>query len=652
MGDQMFKSLSTSLAVAALFSFAAGKAVAIDFVSQILANNGGTSVAISGEWALVGDSVECEVYAYRFDNATKLWGDGQIPATPDIPHSTLSPKNGCNNAPVGGFGAAVSIADDLAVIGAPLAKDGGPVRHGLFFFFIYNSVSDTWEQDSSIGEPVQYDFTGTVVTDFQTDAGFGGQVSIRTDEATGETLILAGAKSYDGPNGVDAGRAYFYSFDASRTPEVEFIGTMDGEAAGDEFGTTLTSNGDFVVAGAPKHDNAVADSGKVYIVDVDQSTVPAVINLDEVVPGPAEDLGGIADTVPGLLLGNALSLSAQNVLMIGSATNGVFVLEEATAGAPYLLQTTIPGTNDGDVSQSFGQAAAGFQGSSVQIWVDNTNISPVADVIINEPLAGVDYAFDISLSNQRIMVSDDTNERAFAYYTLCGYLGDLKALKWTMIGQNCDLQGASGAATIGEVFNASLGVYGSDWFMMKQNGSDYEGHQNAYVAMAEGDVMELGVGYWIISAQDAPLAIDGNTVTLNATPSVADPLARPRVNEVYSLDLKPLLADKATPGADIRVMLANPFPLIAPWSATVMNPVTGGVQDAASVDNATDQFELGAAVAYTWDPVNSVYVAHSSAAGMPNLILPGQGFFTRFSGAMNTELSTADEYLFQVSEPR
>ncbi|WP_167854886.1 hypothetical protein [Mangrovimicrobium sediminis] len=636
---------------------------------QILDNNGsgigtgGDSVAVAGEWALVGDTDNCRVYVYRLDQTTKLWGDGGKntgTVQPGVPHSQLNPRNSCSAAEYGGFGNAVSISRDLLVVGAPLAKTGGPVRYGIVYLFSYDSGSDEWVIDPGIGEPVAFSGPGTIVDDRQAGAGFGTQVSVRYSELADEALILAGAPFYDGPNGVNAGRAYAYLWDGA-TSTVELIGTYDGDATGDRFGSSITSNGVRILAGAPNADvvlpdtTVAIDSGRAYLFSFDRANFPALA-LDQIVPGTAEPMSGLV--VPGMNLAREASLSIDGVMLLSGNTNfsGAQVLYRGggTCGADeYCHDATLPGTLSGDVTQSGVSAAFGYSARSVQVYTNNRTIG--ADRISPGPAyqvappGGLESRFgqDISLSGQWLEVNGDATDRAYMFGAVCAGDVQLTAMEWTMIGLPCDI--GSGSATIDDIFTPSLGVYGTDWIMYQQDGVDFGGQSSVYEVMSDTDTMTQGVGYWIISAVDAVVDFGLSVGTKAATPSVSDPLARLSVTEVFSLDLKGLLSGWSAPSTDLRVMLSNPFPQPVNWGETIINDGTA-LNTVASVPVQTLFFEGGDNQAYVYNAASGGYTAISTdTPGMPRQINSGEGYFVRFSGTGATLVQSAPTSLLQTS---
>jgi hypothetical protein len=118
-----------------------------------------------------------------------------------------------------------------------------------------NMGSATWEQ---IGENITGEANGD---------DFGSSVSISDD---GETIAV-GAPNNDGMNGCDSGHVRIYHLDDNGMNWEQIGDDIDGDAAGDWFGysVSLSANGTIVVIGAPGAGvNEIWTGGaKVYRID-------------------------------------------------------------------------------------------------------------------------------------------------------------------------------------------------------------------------------------------------------------------------------------------------------------------------------------------------------------------------------------------------
>ena len=90
---------------------------------------------------------------------------------------------------------------------------------------------------------------------------FGSSVSIDGDRA------IIGANRNDDDAGTDAGSAYIFEFDGTQWKETAILTASDA-AANDNFGRSVSINGDRAIIGAPGNDDDGNASGSAYIFEV------------------------------------------------------------------------------------------------------------------------------------------------------------------------------------------------------------------------------------------------------------------------------------------------------------------------------------------------------------------------------------------------
>ena len=144
-----------------------------------------------------------------------------------------------------GFGSSVSLSSDgsIMAIGAPFNNGNGEDSGGVR---MYQYQTDSWVQ---LGSDIDGELAGDE---------FGSSISLSSDGS----IVAAGAPFNDG-NGADSGhvRAYQYQTDSWVQLGIE----IDGESAEDKSGSSirLSSNGNLIVIGAPHNDGNGTDSGHV-----------------------------------------------------------------------------------------------------------------------------------------------------------------------------------------------------------------------------------------------------------------------------------------------------------------------------------------------------------------------------------------------------
>jgi hypothetical protein len=191
----------------------------------------GYSVAIAGEYALVGAHYDDSGSAYIFKRDGSSWNE-QVKLT-------------ASDAAAGdGFGESVAIAGEYALIGAYGNDDNG-TSSGSAYIFKRNGSS--WNEQAKL-----------TASDGAAEDFFGISVAIAGDYA------FVGAFGND-DNGTDSGSAYIFKRNGSSWNEQAKLTASDG-AAYDRFGLSVAIAGDYAFVGAPydNNDNGY-DSGSTYI---------------------------------------------------------------------------------------------------------------------------------------------------------------------------------------------------------------------------------------------------------------------------------------------------------------------------------------------------------------------------------------------------
>jgi hypothetical protein len=160
-----------------------------------------------------------------------------------------SPPDGNDN-----FGRAVSLEVDRAVVGAPGDDDAG---NGAGAVYIFELVADAWTQVDKLSP-----------ADPEMLSGFGQTVSLS------DTRLAVGAPQRDDDRGPvtisGCGAVHIFELDAGTWTEVEMLYAPD-KSEFDQFGYPLSLDGDRFATTALYHDGAGNNAGAVYIYDRDRS---------------------------------------------------------------------------------------------------------------------------------------------------------------------------------------------------------------------------------------------------------------------------------------------------------------------------------------------------------------------------------------------
>jgi len=248
-------------------------------------DNFGESVAISGNYAIVGARLEDDAggaasgKAYIFDVTT-----GNLVHTLDNPNVFSTSLNDT-------FGEAVSISGNYAIVGASLEDDSSGISSGKAYIF-----------DVTTGNLVhQLDNPNAFSTSFAD--GFGGSVSISGNYA------IVGAYAEDDAGGSGSGKAYIFDVTTGNLLHTLDNPTAFGTSASDEFGYAVAISGNYAIVGAYAEDDATgANSGKAYIFDV--TTGNLVATLDN--PNAYIPIAGLNDQ-----FGRSVSISG-NYAIVGA----------------------------------------------------------------------------------------------------------------------------------------------------------------------------------------------------------------------------------------------------------------------------------------------------------------------------------------------
>jgi len=212
--------------------------------AKLLASDGydndcfGVSVSIDGEYVIVGaiyddDNGSNSGSAYIFKRDGMAW----------IQQAKLLASDGYNSD---FFGRSVSIDGDYAIIGAYQDYDNGSDSGSAYIFT--RDVTD-WIQQAKL-----------LPSDGYGRDHFGYSVSINSECA------IVGAFQ-DDDNGLSSGSAYIFKRDGTVWSEQDKLLASDGYDV-DNFGWSVSIDGDYAIVGARYDDDNGSNSGSAYIFEV------------------------------------------------------------------------------------------------------------------------------------------------------------------------------------------------------------------------------------------------------------------------------------------------------------------------------------------------------------------------------------------------
>jgi len=353
----------------------------------------GTSVSVDGDVALVGAFMASPggvtyagaAYVYeRNAGGTNAWGE-------------VAKLSASDKAVSDSFGHSVSVAGDVALVGALRASPGGVTYAGAAYVYERNAGgTNAW------GEVAKLSASDKVVGD-----SFGNSVSVDGDVA------LVGAR-YSDPGGMSfAGAAYVYERNAGGTNawgEVAKL-TLSNPAVRDYFGVSVSVAGDVALVGALGADpGGVTNAGAAVVIPFnreDWSETSKLSASDKAV----QDNFGCSLSVDG------------DVALVGACRTdpgGV-----TNAGAAYVYERNAGGVNAwGEVAQltASDKAAGDWFGWSVSLAGDVALVGAFYADSGGVTYAGAAYVFERNAGGTnawgevaRLSASDKAENDSYGY---------------------------------------------------------------------------------------------------------------------------------------------------------------------------------------------------------------------------------------------
>jgi len=294
----------------------------------------GTSVAISGDYAIIGspsDNVQTGA-AYVFQRSVYGWNQVAQLIASDAAQDAY-------------FGSSVAISGDYAIIGASDSKFGA--------VYAFQRSGATWTQVAKL-----------TASDGAADDGFGSSAAISGD------YVIVGAMGDDS----SVGSAYVFQRSGAAFTQMAKLIASDG-ATRDFLGCSVAISGDYVIVGASGDDSGV---GAAYVF---QKPVSGWTNAVETTKL----------TVPGVTatnyLGSSVAISGQYA-MIGAPGNS---RKNSSTGVAYIFQRSDSGWTQTAALTADDKAEVDGFGFSVAM----SDEYALVGAFIGNDLKGAAYAFSL-----------------------------------------------------------------------------------------------------------------------------------------------------------------------------------------------------------------------------------------------------------------
>lgn len=290
---------------------------------------------------------------YDLDMATLYFFDGQNwlalarAAEWDVGPALRSATGGSSKD---GFGSAVAISGDYAVVGAPRDDVGSNADQGSAYVFV--RTNGTWVQQAKIS-----------ASDGAAGDLFGTSVSISGD------VLVVGAPADDAGLSLNSGSVYIFSRNGTSWVQQARLTASDA-AAGDEFGGSVSIDGDYLLVGASLDNiNANTDQGSAYVFFNNRTQWVQQAKLT-------------ATSVANASMGESVSIH-NNIAVVGAPRHTAAGITSGAAfvyvrsGTTWTLEATLLESNPANGNR-FGQSVA-VSGSNILVGAPGKRVFDVPD---------------------------------------------------------------------------------------------------------------------------------------------------------------------------------------------------------------------------------------------------------------------------------
>jgi hypothetical protein len=429
----------------------------------------GWSVALSGDTALVGARYDDTAAgtdagsAYVFTRSGSTW-------------SQQAKHTASDGAAYDEFGYSVALSGDSIVVGAnqddtPPSSAGSVSNAGSVY--VFTRSGSTWTEQAKL-----------TASDGAFDDRFGYSVALSGDTA------LVGAALDDTPAGANAGSAYVFTRSGSTWSEQAKLATSDG-ATNDYFGISVALFGDTAVVGAHGDDTAAGtDAGSAYLFTRSGSTWSQQTKL-AASDGAAEDR-----------FGNSVALTGDTALI------GAY-LDNSDRGSAYVFTRSGSTWSQQAKLTASDAAVSDLFGNSVALSDDTALVGAHWDDTAAGTDAGSAYVFTRSGSTwtqqAKITASDGAPTDRFGYSVAVSGDTALIGAYW----DDTPNQAGEPAANQGSVYVFRLSDSSAPEIALEQAGSDVPtGSTVPLGTVATGGYLERT--FTILNTGTAPLTLSGN----------------------------------------------------------------------------------------------------------------------------------------------
>ena len=238
------------------------------------------------------------------------------------------------------FGISVAVADDVAVVGAHW-EDTAAVKAGAAYIFERNmGGADTWGEMKKL-----------TASDAQANDNFGISVAMAGDVA------VVGA-DWEDEGGATAGAAYIFERNAGGANtwgEVKKLIASDAEAW-DHFGWSVAVAGDVVVVGAWAEDAGGSDAGAAYVFERNAGGANAWGEVKKLTASDAQLYDKFGESVA--VAGDVTIVGAWDEDSIASWSGAAYIFERNAGGTDAWGEVKKLTASDAELGDRFGWSVA------------------------------------------------------------------------------------------------------------------------------------------------------------------------------------------------------------------------------------------------------------------------------------------------------
>lgn len=402
------------------------------------------------------------------------------------------------------------------------------------------------------GAPIEISqATNIAPTNLTSEDSYGINISI-----SGNLAVVGAARG----NGwaPDSGTAFIYAFDGSSWNELAMVYASDG-AAFDRFGTSVSTDGSFVVAGAYLSDApGFTDAGAAYVYASGISGWEETAQLLASDPAAGDNFGAAVAVLNGLILVGAPEDDDNGTFSSGSVYAFRYTPADGINPARWdqvakLAPTATPGARFGTSIAVVGDTAligAPFEGLGGAVYVyDTTTWTHTATLVASDAQSGAQFGFSIAVDGDLAAVGAQLDDNV-ATDAGAAYAFRFDGSAWTQEAK-LEVAGAGPADYLGYSVGVSdgrilAGAYGTDSTFGLDTGAAH-----TFVRLGGVWTHELVLlpsetqsgsffGYGVAAGEDALVGAWGQVPTGKNGG---------RYGAAYHYDLPPVPADNAPPVA-------------------------------------------------------------------------------------------------------